>query len=159
MDLTGLARSLLGPIPAHQMVGLEVLQAADGVGVVAVDVRPQMTNVFGSLHSSGLITMIDAAGLAAIIGAGPSKAALDGVVPLGGAAALRFRAPARGRLVATCSLDETARRALAEIFAGAAWVRFSTTATVTGRNGAVVCEGSFDWSVRHVVPAVTAPLS
>lgn len=152
MDLTGVARSLLGPMPAHRTMGLEVLQAADGVGVVAMRVRPELTDVIGSLHSSGLITLIDAAGLAAIIGAGPSGTSLDGVVPLGSSAAVRFRAPARGRLVATCALDDTARRALAETFAGAARVRFSTTAVVAGENGAVVCEGSFDWSVRHVVP-------
>jgi acyl-coenzyme A thioesterase PaaI-like protein len=153
MDLTDLARSLLGPIPAHRTMRLEVLRAADTVGVVAVQVRPKLTNVIGSLHSSGLITLIDAAGLAAIISAAPSAAAFAGIVPLGGAASLRFRAPARGRLIATCALDDQARQQLAEIFAGATRVRFTTTTTITGENGAVVCEGSFDWSVRCTVPA------
>ncbi len=45
MDATGLARSLLDPIPAHRTIGIEVLRAADGVGVVAVTVLPHLANV------------------------------------------------------------------------------------------------------------------
>ncbi|MEU4422488.1 DUF4442 domain-containing protein [Actinoplanes sp. NPDC024001] len=156
MDLTGLARTLLGSIPAHQAAGLEVLRAADGVGVVALDVRPELTNVIGSLHSSGLITLIDAAGLAAIIAAGPTEAAFEGIVPLGGSARLRFRAPARGRLTATCVLDDTARAQLTGVFAGTTdRARFTTTASVSAASGTVVCEGGFDWSVRRTVGAPT----
>jgi acyl-coenzyme A thioesterase PaaI-like protein len=150
MDATGLARSLLDPIPAHRTVGLEVMRAMDGVGVVAVTVRPHLTNVIGSLHSSGLITLIDAAGLAAIIAACPTEQAFDGVVPLGTAASLRFLAPARGRLVATCVLDEHAGQQLTAVLGAAARrARFTTTAVVADETDAVVCEGTFDWSVRR----------
>ncbi|MEV6304414.1 DUF4442 domain-containing protein [Actinoplanes sp. NPDC051861] len=155
MDATGLARSLLGPVPAHQMLGLEVLRAADGVGEVAVHVPLRFRNVIGSLHSSGLITLVDAAGLAAIISACPSESAFEGVVPLGTAASMRFLAPARGRLVATCALSEEARGLLAAVYDGEeSRARFTTAACVTGEAGTVLCEGSFDWSVRRVaIPA------
>src|SRR5215470_4069942 len=105
MDLTDLARRLLDPIPAHRTLGLEVRRAGDGVGEVAADVPAALTNVIGSLHSSGLITLVDAAGLAAIIGAADSADAFAGIVPLGSAAELRFLAPARGWLTATCRLE------------------------------------------------------
>lgn len=150
MDATALARSLLDPIPAHRTVGLEVVRAVNGVGVVAVTAPATFANVIGSLHSSGLITLVDAAGLAAIISACPTDQAFQGVVPLGAAAALRFLAPARGQLVATCRLDPDAREALAEVFIGVSTrARVTTTTDVADASGAVVCQGTFDWSVRR----------
>jgi acyl-coenzyme A thioesterase PaaI-like protein len=157
MDATGLAPALIEPVPAHQTIGIEVLRAADGVGVVAVTVFPHLANVIGSLHSSGLITLIDAASLAAIIAACPTEHAFDGVVPLGTAASLRFLAPARGRLVATCVLDKDAGHQLtAVLHATTPRARF-TTAAVTDETNTVVCQGTFDWSVRRAVPPNIAP--
>ncbi|GAA3191713.1 PaaI family thioesterase [Dactylosporangium siamense] len=150
MDATALARSLMDPIPAHRTVGLEVISAVNGVGVVAVTAPPALANVIGSLHAGGLIALVDAAGLAAIISAAPTDSAFHGVVPLGAAATLRFLAPARGRLVATCRLDPEAREALAEVFIGVSTRARVTTATdVVDDTGAVVCQGGFDWSVRR----------
>ncbi|GAB3855767.1 PaaI family thioesterase [Dactylosporangium cerinum] len=150
MDATALARSLLDPIPAHRTVGLEVIRAVNGLGVVAVTAPPALANVIGSLHAGGLVTLVDAAGLAAIISASPTDDAFRGVVPLGAAAALRFLAPARGRLVATCRLDPEARESLAEVFIGAATrVRVTTATDVVDDTGGVVCQGNFDWSVRR----------
>ena len=111
MDMTALARSLLEPIPAHRTAGIEVLRAADGAAEIASQTPQMLTNVIGSLHSGGLIALVDAVGLGAIIAAGPPSA-MDGIVPLGKAASLEFLAPARGRLVATCCLTEEARSAL-----------------------------------------------
>ncbi|GAA4258717.1 PaaI family thioesterase [Dactylosporangium darangshiense] len=150
MDATDLARRLLDPIPAHRTLGLEVVRAADGVGKVAAQVPPALTNVIGSLHSSGLITLIDAAGLAAIIAAIETPDGFNGVIPLGSAAELRFLAPARGRLTATCRLEEEERTAVAAVCSGAAKVaRTMTEAEVTDAEGVVVCVGSFEWSLRR----------
>jgi acyl-coenzyme A thioesterase PaaI-like protein len=150
MDATALARALLDPIPAHRTVGLEVVRAVNGLGVVAVTAPPAFANVIGSLHSSGLVTLVDAAGLAAIISASPTADAFRGVVPLGAAAALRFLAPARGRLVATCRLDPDAREALEEVFIGVSTrARITTTTEIADDAGGVVCQGSLDWSVRR----------
>jgi uncharacterized protein (TIGR00369 family) len=112
MDVTALARSLLEPIPAHRTLGIQVLRAGDGSAEVMLETPAAMTNVIGSLHSGGLIALVDATGLAAIIGACETETDLDRIVPLGAAASLEFRAPARGRLVATCHLDPNARLAL-----------------------------------------------
>lgn len=70
--------------------------AAAQVGLLT---PPAMTNVIGTMHSSGLTALADAAGLAAIIAA--CETTDGGVLPLGAAAALEFRAPARRRLVAS----------------------------------------------------------
>ncbi|WP_328682779.1 DUF4442 domain-containing protein [Streptomyces sp. NBC_00322] len=155
MDVTPLARALLDPVPAHRTAGIEVLRAADGVAEVALSTPQALTNVIGSLHSSGLITLIDAAGLAAIIGAAEDEKEFHGVVPLGAAAAMDFLAPARGRLVASCRLDEQALRELRPVLVGAALrARFTTDAEVVDSTGVLVCRGSFDWSVRRTAGAV-----
>jgi acyl-coenzyme A thioesterase PaaI-like protein len=83
MDVTRLARSLLEPIPAHRLLGITVLRAAGGVGEVALVTSDAMTNVIGALHSSGLVALADAAGLAAVIAASEVADDFDGVVPLG----------------------------------------------------------------------------
>lgn len=153
MDMTSLARTLLEPIPAHRTAGIEVLQAADGVAEVASDTPVGLTNVIGSLHSSGLIALIDAAGLGAIIAASMRADEFQGVVPLGSAASLEFLAPGRGRLVATCRLTHEAHGVLRALLAGETdRARFSTRAEVADAAGTLVCRGTFDWSVRRMEP-------
>ncbi len=154
MDLTALARSLLEPVPAHRSLGIEVLHAGDGRGEVSLVTPPTMTNVIGSLHSSGLIALVDAAGLAAIIGACDGEHDFAGIVPLGAVASLEFRAPARGRLVASCRLDPNARRVLQTVLAGTDdRCRVTTLADVVDDSNALVCCGTFDWSVRRLAHA------
>ena len=150
MDLTALARSLLEPIPAHRSADIQVRRAIDGTSEVVLVTPPAMTNVIGSLHSSGLITLVDAAGLAAIIAAGDTEDDFHGIVPLGAAASLEFRAPARGRLVASCQLDQDARRALGPVFSGQAdRARITTVTDIVDGAGVLVCRGTFQWSVRR----------
>jgi uncharacterized protein (TIGR00369 family) len=151
MDVTALARSLLEPIPAHRTAGIEVLRAKDGSAEVALETPPELTNVIGSLHSSGLVALVDATGLAAIIAACDSEDEFRGVLPLGAAASLDFRAPARGRLVASCQLSQDVQVALRPVLSGTAdRARVSTVADIVDAAGALVCRGSFDWSVRRV---------
>ncbi|MFF4505337.1 PaaI family thioesterase [Streptomyces sp. NPDC001401] len=151
MDMTALARTLLEPIPAHRTAGIEVLRAADGAAEVVLETPQELTNVIGSLHSSGLMALVDAAGLGAIIACGTRTGDLDGIVPLGTVAKLEFLAPARGRLVAACRLTDEARHALQPLLAGESEkARLSTQAEVTDAAGTPVCRGSFDWSVRRM---------
>lgn len=150
MDMTALARTLLEPVPAHRTAGIEVLRAADGTAELAAPTPPELTNVIGSLHSSGLVALVDAAGLGALVADAPGAAALTGVVPLGTGAALEFLAPARGRLRATSGLDDAARAALRPFWSGESdRVRLSTRAEITDAAGTVVCRGTFEWSVRR----------
>ncbi|MFD0502572.1 PaaI family thioesterase [Streptomyces chiangmaiensis] len=148
--MTALARTLLESVPAHRTARMEVLRAVDGEAVLACETPADLTNVIGSLHSSGLIALLDAAGLGAVIASGPHAEALNRIVPLGTAAALDFLAPARGRLVAACRLDEEARHALYPLWTGETHrARLSTRAEITDAAGTVVCQGTFDWSVRR----------
>jgi acyl-coenzyme A thioesterase PaaI-like protein len=150
MDLTALARSLFEPIPAHRTFGIEVLHAAGAAAQVVLVTAPAMTNVIGSLHSSGLIALADAAGLAAIIATCETTDEARGVLPLGAAAALEFRAPARGRLVASCRLDHETRRALRPVLSAQHdRARITTVADIADETGVLACRGKFEWSIRR----------
>lgn len=150
MDLTSAARRLLDPVPVHRTFGLEVLWSGDGRGEVAVETRAPLANVVGALHASGLVTLVDAGGLAAILGTAEHEAELAGLLPLGAVATVRFLAPARGRLVGTCGLDDAARAALRPLLGGdVERTRLETTTQVHDADGVLVCEGTFAWSVRR----------
>jgi acyl-coenzyme A thioesterase PaaI-like protein len=150
MDLTRLAASLLEPIPANRTARIEVLRAAEGRAQVALTTSAELANVIGSLHSSGLITLADAAGLAAIITAGRTGEEFRDVTPLGRTASLEFLAPASGRLTATCRLGEETKQALRPFLERRTdRVRISTLAEITDEAGEVVCRGGFDWSLRR----------
>ena len=150
MDRTALARTLLEPIPAHRTAGVEVVRAADAAAEVALRTPPELANLIGSLHSGGLVALIDATGLAAIIAAAGDDGEMEGVVPLGRSASVEFLAPARGRLLASCRLTDEARDALRPLWTHETdRVRLSTEVEVVDASGAPVCRGSFDWSVRR----------
>ncbi|MEW1830982.1 DUF4442 domain-containing protein [Streptomyces sp. NPDC088196] len=150
MDVTALARTLLEPIPAHRTAGIRVVRAADGEAEITAEVPQGLTNVIGSLHSSGLVALLDAAGLGAIIAASETPGDFDGIVPLGASASVEFLAPARGHLRAVCHLDTEARDALRPLLSGETdRARLSTHAEITDATGTTVCRGGFDWSVRR----------
>jgi acyl-coenzyme A thioesterase PaaI-like protein len=150
MDATATAQRMLEPVPANATFGLKVLKAADGEGEVALSVQPAFTNVIGSLHASGLAALVDAAGLAAIIGASDEEGDVSAIVPLGAVAELRFLRPARGELVATCACAFSDVEALRALFRGDTdRLRLSTDATVTDAAGETVATGRFDWRVRR----------
>ncbi|MHC3467605.1 DUF4442 domain-containing protein [Streptomyces sp. 7R007] len=151
MDMTELARTLLEPIPAHRTAGIRVVRAADGAAEIAAETPKELTNVIGSLHSSGLTALVDAAGLGAIIAASETAGDFEGIVPLGARAEVEFLAPARGRLAARCRLDDEARDALKPLLSGETGrARLTTRVEVVDAAGTPVCRGAFDWSVRRM---------
>ena len=141
-------------MPAHRTAGITVLRAADGAAEVAMATPAELGNVIGALHSSGLTALADAAGLAAILAASRTERDLDGLLPLGVSATMRFLAPARGQLLARCHLSREARQALSPVLAGQSdRTRVATVASITDESGALVCEGTFQWSIRRVPAA------
>ena len=141
-------------------MGLLVVRAVDGEGEVTIDTAPSQLNVIAAMHSSGLITLADAAGLAALISVMDSVEQVDAIVPLGRSATMEFRAPARGRLVATCRLAGTdLDAALTLRSAGQTTVRLSTVADIRDVSGCVVCTGRFDWSIRRVELLGATPIA
>lgn len=158
MELTRLAARLLEPIPANRSFGIRVVRADAAGAEVALEPSPAFENVIGSVHSSGLIALIDAAGLAALIGACQEESEFDGLTPLGTMASVQFLAPARGPLIARCALEGFERSALRELLEGRVRKEeLETCAQVIDRDGILVCQGRFTWKLRraHVVTAAT----
>ena len=150
MDLTNLAATLLEPIPANRLFGLEVVRAADASAEVGLRVKPEMTNVIGSLHSSGLVALVDATGLATIIAAASGEDQFKGITPLGTLAKLEFLAPARGQLRGYCVLENDQLATLERLLERAvAKARLETAVEVVDSAAKLVCRGSFTWKLRR----------
>lgn len=153
MDATKLAAALFEPVPAHAALGIEVVRAVDGSGSVTAADAGAFANIIGAMHSSGLIALVDAASLAAIISAADSASQSQRVLPLGAAASMQFLAPARGRLTARCDLTSHDLTELSALYAAeTARIKITTTAEVRDTNDAVVCLGTFDWSIKTAQP-------
>ena len=157
LDSTRLASAMLEPVPANRSLGIEVLHAAHASAEVCMLAPQGMTNVVGSLHSSGLIALADATGLAALISVATDEEQLEGVAPVGSVARIEFLAPAHGLLVGRCTVaveDASAieylyrrRRSKAEL---------STVAEIFDSRERLVCRGTFTWAVRRVPSAAPA---
>jgi acyl-coenzyme A thioesterase PaaI-like protein len=148
--MTRTAAEMLEPIPANALFGIRVRSAGPDGAEVWLTVAEQASNVIGSLHSSGLVALLDAAGLAAVIGAAEHPGQLSGVVPLGSRAEARFRAPGRGMLAAHCALPFGAQQELMPFWeraTGRAQVR--TPVVIHDQEGTLVCDGAFTWSLRR----------
>jgi acyl-coenzyme A thioesterase PaaI-like protein len=150
MDSTQLARALLESVPGNRSFGLRVLRADAACAEVALELGAEHENAIGSLHSSGLIALIDAAGLAALIGSCRAEDEFEGLTPLGMTASLQFLAPARGLLIARCALDSFERHALRELLERRVRKEeLETCVEVVDRDDTVVCRGRFTWKVRR----------
>jgi len=151
VDASEIAGGMLSLAPANMTLGIRVVSAVDGVGVVEMEVREGFANVIGSLHASGLVALIDAASLAALISAAEHPEQLGGLTPLGSRAVLEFLVPARGPLLGRCQLSPEDLDSLQNFFStpATAPLRLTTTADVLDRDGVVACRGSFDWSIRR----------
>lgn len=154
MELTSLAAGLLEPVPANAALGIKVIRAAGGGAEVSMPEATDAANVIGSMHSSGLIALIDAAGLAAVIAMTDERAPFENVVALGANARLEFLAPARGRLRGSCRLDNQARAAIKRLLLGEAdKVSATTNVEIRDPDDLMVCRGTFEWRIRRIHPA------
>ncbi len=150
IDTTALAARLLEPIPANAAFGIRVESATDGRATVALDEQPALANVIGSLHASGLMALVDAAGLAAMIALAENPGEFERVTPLGRDASLSFIAPATGPLRGRCELARRDRAILRLFLSGSAERgRLTTEVEVVDRTAAVVCRGVMSWSLRR----------
>jgi len=152
MDATTLARRLLRIAPADRP-GLEVLHAVDGAARVTLTTPDRRANGLGALHAGELVTILDAAGLAAVLSGCDDEVEATGLTLIGGSATMDFRGLARGRLVGECVLDDEGRGALRRLLSGECGrARLGTLTEVTDDTGAVVASGTFRWSLRCRAP-------
>jgi hypothetical protein len=71
------------------------------------------------------------------------------LLPLGVSATVEFRAPGRGRLIGSCTLDEAGHTALRHLLTGdSTRARLGTMVEITDSTGAVISTGTFRWNIR-----------
>jgi uncharacterized protein (TIGR00369 family) len=149
VDVASLAAELLDRLPANRTLGLTITEVRDGLGRATLPVSHGVRNVIGALHSSGVASLADAAGLAAALSMAPDEAMARRLQPLGVHARLTFHHPVRGTALATCELDAASRAALDRLFAGHDQrARFTTLTVIDGDGCSRAAEGEFDWVVR-----------
>ncbi len=148
MEATALAARLLDGLPANRTLGVRVVSAVDGAGVCELAVTEPVTNVIGSLHSSGVAALVDAAALAAVLAALPSEAVALRTQPLGLRARLQFLRPVRGTATGSCQLSDEAVAALTAMVQGGGPALCTTVTEVRAGGVEVLARGEFDWTVR-----------
>lgn len=146
MDYEAVRAGLQEAIPFNQHVGLEVVEVADGRGVVLLPDSEYLHNHVGSQHASALFSAGEAASGAAFVGA--FAAHMGGITPLARHAEISYTKLAKGPITATGTLGAE-KSALLEQLEADGKVEFQVEVELTDADGAGVARMSVDWHVRR----------
>ena len=144
-DYDALREALQGAIPFNTHVGLEVVEVADGRGVVRLPDEDKLHNHVGSQHAAGLFAAGEAASGAAFMGTFADH--LAGITPLAASAEIDYKKLAKGVITATATLEESVDDLLGEL-EDEGKVEFPVTIEMADGDGQVVCGMTVDWHVR-----------
>ena len=146
MDYEAVRAGLAQAIPFNSHIGLEVLEVADGHGVVRLPDGDHLKNHVGSQHAGGLFAAGEAASGAAFVGGFAEHMA--GITPLARSAEISYLKLAKGPSDATGSLgEETA--ALLERLEAEGRVEFPVEVTMADEDGTEVARMTVQWHVRR----------
>jgi acyl-coenzyme A thioesterase PaaI-like protein len=146
MDYEAVRAGLQQAIPFNNHIGLEVLEVADGRGVVRLPAEPSLQNHVGSQHAGALFSAGEAASGAAFVGAFAEH--MGGLTPLARRATIEYRKLARGPITATGTLSDE-RSSLLEKLESEGKVEFQVDVELADEDGTAVAQMSVDWHVRR----------
>ena len=146
MDYEAVRAGLQEAIPFNRHIGLEVVEVADGRGVVQLPDSESLHNHVGSQHAGALFSAGEAASGAAFVGAFAEH--MGGITPLARRAEISYPKLAKGPITATGTLGEE-KSALLERLDADGKVEFQVKVDLTGADGATVARMSVDWHVRR----------
>jgi acyl-coenzyme A thioesterase PaaI-like protein len=144
-DFDAMREALQGAIPFNGHIGLEVVEVADGRGVVRLPDEGKLHNHVGSQHAAGLFAAGEAASGAAFMGAFADH--LAGITPLARSAEIDYRKLAKGVITATATLDEDVGELLDGLGSDGS-VEFPVEIELTDADGQVVAGMTVRWHVR-----------
>jgi acyl-coenzyme A thioesterase PaaI-like protein len=145
VDYEAVRAGMQQAIPYNNHIGLEVIEVADGRGVVRLPESQSLVNHVGSQHAGGLFSAGEAASGAAFVGAFAEQMA--GIRPLARSARIDYTKLAKGPITATGTLSED-KSALLERLASDGKVEFGVEVDLTDQEGASVARMSVDWHVK-----------
>jgi acyl-coenzyme A thioesterase PaaI-like protein len=146
MDYEALRAGLAQAIPLNQHLGLEVVEIADGRGVVRLPDDERLRNHVDSQHAGGLFSAGEAASGGAFVGAFAEHMA--GLTPLARSARIEYLKLAKGPITATATLAGGAGPLLAEL-EEAGRVQFPVDVSLKDEQGEEVARMTVDWHVRR----------
>jgi len=145
-DYDAIRDGLQKAIPFNTHVGLEVVEVAEGKGVVRLPDDEKLHNHVGSQHAAGLFAAGEAASGGAFVGA--FSESMGDITALAKSADIDYQKLARGTITATGSLsDEPAEILSAMEEDGKA--EFPVEVEMTDEDGQVVATMTVHWHVRR----------
>jgi acyl-coenzyme A thioesterase PaaI-like protein len=146
MDYEALRAGLSQAIPLNQHLGLDVVEVADGRGVVRLPDDERLRNHVGSQHAGGLFSAGEAASGAAFMGAFAEH--LGDLTPLARSAQIEYLKLAKGPITATGTLAGGAEPLLAELESNGR-VKFPVEVSLENEQGEEVARMTVEWHVRR----------
>jgi acyl-coenzyme A thioesterase PaaI-like protein len=146
VDFDAIRDGLQGAIPFNNHVGLEVVEVAEGSGVVRLPEDDKLSNHVGSQHAGGLFAAGEAASGAAFTGSFAEQ--LGRITPLASRAEIEYVKLAKGPITATGTLSAD-RRELLEKLDEEDKVEFPIEVELKDRQGNVVATMTVHWHVRR----------
>lgn len=145
-DYEALRAGLQQAIPYNTHIGLEVVEVAEGRGVVRLPDDGKLHNHVGSQHAGGLFSAGEAASGAAFVSVFAEHMA--GLTALARGAEIDYKKLAKGPIDATATLDTDAAGLLEKIEADGK-VEFPVEIEMTDEDGQTVASMSVRWHVRR----------
>lgn len=131
-------------VPFNRYLGTELVEVADGRGVMRIDQRYELLNHLGTLHAAALFALGEGASGAALVGALAGD--IERLVPVFQSATIGELKPARGTITAVATLLG------AEAFLAMVGRHAPATATLhvtlTDEMGEQVGEMTAEWLVK-----------
>jgi acyl-coenzyme A thioesterase PaaI-like protein len=113
MDQNVLRARLESVVPFNKHLGIRVRSVKDGSAEVELPQADELLNHVGTQHAAALFAAGEAASGGVILGS--FAGVLEDVTPLTRHAEIKYRAPARGPVVASATLAADKRQALAQL--------------------------------------------
>jgi acyl-coenzyme A thioesterase PaaI-like protein len=145
MDYEALRSGLSEAIPFNGHLGLEIVEVADGRGVVRLPDDERLRNHVGSQHAGGLFAAAEAASGAAFMGAFAEQ--LGSITPLAKSAEISYRKLAKGVITATGTFAAGKEELLATLDAEGR-VEFPVAVSLEDGEGTEVASVTVHWHVR-----------
>ena len=145
MDFDALRAGLSQAIPLNQHLGLEIVEIAEGRGVVRLPDDERLRNHVGSQHAGGLFSAGEAASGGAFVGAFAEHMA--NLTPLARSARIEYLKLAKGPITATATLAGGAGPLLEQLEADGR-VQFPVQVELNDEQGEEVARMTVEWHVR-----------
>ncbi len=146
-DYDALRDGLQKAIPFNNHVGLEVVEIAEGKGVVLLPDEDKLHNHVGSQHAAGLFAAGEAASGGAFVGTFAEH--MGGIVPLAKSAEIEYLKLGKGPITATGTLDKDASELIDELDGEEGKAEFPVEVEMKDKGGHIVATMTVHWHVRR----------